>query len=218
MIERYLHALTLEDAGAEDIAATRLRLKDHFPRGATRRMTQLGMLLGSTLRDFEPCPNDTIVFASAYAESRALESFLDSFPTASPTGFQTSIHPSAVQQTLIGRQQPIGDFIPLTGNRHLVGQALKAALVQLAPRVIVCGGEERGTWLLDNGVASDRSFAFALTLTTDPAGGQARVRLLPDSEENPAPFRLPDFFAVLQNQTDLDQVVDAGLRLSLHWL
>ena len=35
----------------------------------------------------------------------------------------------------------------------------------------MAGGEERGTWLRDVGAASDETFAFALTLTTEPDGG-----------------------------------------------
>src|SRR5687768_1003395 len=125
MLERYLRALSLAEADAEDLAATRERLKDRFPRGATRRMTQLGLLVGTALEELAPRPNDAVVYASAYAETRALESFLESFPGASPTLFQTSIHPSAVQQALITRQSPIAEFFPLTGRAHLVAHAVQ---------------------------------------------------------------------------------------------
>src|SRR5688500_19844469 len=91
MLERYLHGLSLAEADAEDLATTRERLKDRFPRGATRRMTQLGLLVGAALEDLSPQPDDALVYASAYAETRALEGYLDSFPAASPTLFQTSI-------------------------------------------------------------------------------------------------------------------------------
>src|SRR3954462_11310267 len=155
MLETYLHALSLADAGQEDPAVTRDRLKDRFPRGATRRMTQLGLLVGAALDDLGPRADDAVVYASAFAETRALEGYLDSFPSASPTLFQTSIHPSAVQQALIGRQHAVGEFFPLTGRGHLVMQALQAALLSPAPRVLVCGGDERGTWLLEQRAASD---------------------------------------------------------------
>src|SRR5690348_15489769 len=110
MLERYLQSLSVADPGHEDAAASRERLKDRFPKGATRRMTQLGLLIGATLDDLGPRSDDALVYASAYAETRALEGFLDSFPSASPTLFQTSIHPSAVQQALITRQLPIAEF------------------------------------------------------------------------------------------------------------
>src|SRR6188472_4157545 len=98
MLERYLQALSVADPGHEDAATSRERLKDRFPKGTTRRMTQLGFLIGAALDDLRPQPDDAVVYASAYAETRALEGFLDSFPSASPTLYQTSLHPSAVQQ------------------------------------------------------------------------------------------------------------------------
>ena len=110
MLERYLQGLSLDEPDGEDLAATRERLKNRFPRGATRRMTQLGLLVGAALEDLAPQPDDALVYASAYAETRALEGYLDSFPAASPTLFQTSIHPSAVQQALISRQLEVGEF------------------------------------------------------------------------------------------------------------
>lgn len=218
MLERYAHALSLADVGAEDIAVTRDRLKEHFPRGATRRMTQLGLLVGRALDELAPRPDDAVVYASAYAETRALESYLDSFPSASPTLFQTSIHPSAVQQALIGRQHAIGEFFPLTGREHLVAHAVQTALLSPAPRVLLCGGEERGTWLLEQRLASDRSFAFALALTAEPAGALARVALAAGSETEPATaFSLPEFFGALAARSPLDLIAAPGLRLTLAW-
>ncbi len=110
MIERYLQALSLADPGDEDPAVTRDRLRERFPKGATRRMTQLGLLVGAALDDLKPGADDAIVYATGYGESRALEAYLDSFPGASPTLFQTSIHPSAVQQAMITRQHAVGEF------------------------------------------------------------------------------------------------------------
>ncbi len=218
MLERFIHALSLADVGAEEIAVTRERLKEHFPRGATRRMTQLGLLVGRALDELVPRPDDAVVYASAYAETRALESYLDSFPSASPTLFQTSIHPSAVQQALIGRQHAVGEFFPLTGRAHLVAHALQTALLSPAPRVLLCGGEERGTWLLEQQLASDRSFAFALALTADPTAALARIALTPAPEDEPAvAFTLPEFFNALAARTPLDLVAASGLRLTLAW-
>src|SRR5688500_5084941 len=91
MLEGYVQALSVAALDEEDHAATRERLKDRFPRGATRRMTQLGLLVGAALEEVGPGPDDALVYASAYAETRALEGYLDSFPAASPTLFQTSI-------------------------------------------------------------------------------------------------------------------------------
>ncbi len=69
---------------------------------------------------------------SSFAESCALETYLDSFPHASPPYFKHLFIPSAVQQALIGRQQSIGEFLPMTGRLHLVGQALHAAMISPA--------------------------------------------------------------------------------------
>jgi hypothetical protein len=219
MRERFLHAISLADAGEEDPAVTRERLKDRFPRGATRRMTQLGLLVGAALDELSPRADDAVVYASAYAESRALEGYLDSFPSASPTLFQTSIHPSAVQQALIARQHAIGEFFPLTGRVHLVAHAVQAALLSPAPRVLLCGGEERGTWLLAEGAASARSFAFALALTNDPSGASARLSLAPiDPAVAAIEFTLPDFFAALVARKPIGCIAAPGLHLKVAWL
>ena len=109
--------------------------------------------------------DDALVYATQFGEGRALEGYLDSFPAASPTLFQTSIHPSGAQQGLIGRQRSVREFFPLAGGNHLVATAAQAALLAHAERVLFCGGEERGTWLVPHAAASDRAFAFALALT-----------------------------------------------------
>ena len=98
-------------------------------------MTQLGLLMGGVLDPLRPGEEDGLVYASSYGESRALHDYLASFPTASPTLFQTSIHPSAVQQVLIARQQPVRELFPLGGRAQLVAHAAQAALLSPAPRV-----------------------------------------------------------------------------------
>lgn len=218
MLERYLHALSLADPGEEDPAVTRERLRDRFPKGATRRMTQLGLILGAALDDLVPRYDDAIVYATQYGETRALEGYLDSFPAASPTLFQTSIHPSAVQQAMITRQHAVGEFFPMTGRGHLVAQAIQTALLSPAPRVLLCGGEERGTWLLAHGVASNRTFAFAVALTCEPEGAQGRIALQPQAGTGGTKeFSLPDFFEALKARQPLDRMVGPGARLNLDW-
>ncbi|PTY08579.1 hypothetical protein DB347_03110 [Opitutaceae bacterium EW11] len=216
MLTAYIQAAHVEDPGDEEPAATRERLKDRFPRGATRRMTQLGLLVGSVMEPLAPTENDTLVYASEYAESRALEGFLDSFPSASPTLFQTSIHPSAVQQFLIQRQQAVRTFFPMTGRENLVAHALQVALLADTPRSLVCGGEERGTWLLQNGVASARTFAFSLSLTKEPGNAIGELSL---SETDPAPgeLNLLRFFQALRDREPLLLNAAPALRLTLSW-
>jgi len=187
MLERHLHFLRVEQPAAGETAdGARDRLAAKFARGALRRMTHLGLLVGSAVDGLAIGLDDTVIYASTYAETRALEDYLTSFPAASPLLFQTSIHPSAVQQVLIGRQQPVRRFFPLTGRRRLVEQALLTALIDPAPQVVLLGGEERGTWMLDQGWASDRAFALALGLRTEAGGAIGRVAFAPDGADREA--------------------------------
>jgi hypothetical protein len=220
MLERHLHHLRVEQPAAGETAdGARDRLAAKFSRGALRRMTHLGLLVGSTLDGLALAVDDTVVYATTYSETRALEDYLAGFPEASPMLFQTSIHPSAVQQVLIGRQQAVRRFFPLTGRQRLVEQALLTALIDPADRVVLVGGEERGTWLLDHGVASDRAFAFALSLETRAEGAIGRVTLAPatdDAAPGVAPS-LPAFVEALAARRDLRWRGAAG-GFTLAWL
>ena len=168
MIERHLHFSRVERPPPDETAAgARQRLADRFPRTALRRMTHLGLLAGAALDGLTLGAEDAIVYATTYAETRALEDYLLSFPLASPLLFQTSIHPSAVQQVMVGRQQPVGRFWPVTGRARLVESALLTALLEPAGRVVLVGGAERGSWLLAARMASGEAFAYALLLTSD---------------------------------------------------
>jgi hypothetical protein len=216
MLERHFQALATDDPGEEAPTATRERLKGHFPQGATRRMTTLGMLLGGALARVEPREEDAIVYATGYAESRALEGFLDSFPTPSPTLFQTSIHPSAVQQLLIGRQQPVREFVPLSGGSLLAFHAVRTSLLSPSIRSLLCGGEERGTWLLEHGLASGRTFAFAAALTREAdSNALGRIQIIRDSGEGS--LDLPGFFDILHKRSPFDAMVAPGWRLVIEW-
>jgi hypothetical protein len=216
MLERWIQAVATDDAGDETPAASRERLRGRFPAGATRRMTTLGLIVGGTLAELGPLEDDAIVYASGYAESRALEDFLDSFPAASPTLFQTSIHPSAVQQLMIGRQSAVRELLPLSGGPLLAFHAIRAAAVAPAPRVLLCGGEERGSWLLEHGLASDRTFAFAASLTRERgprALGAARLARCEGTGE----LGLATLFDVLHARSPFRAVVAPGWRLEIEW-
>ena len=217
MIDRFLHHVRVELPVPEEAAAgARVRLADKFPRTALRRMTHLGLLVGSVLDGATLGPEDAVVYASSFAETRALEDFLLSFPTPSPLLFQTSIHPGGVQQVLIGRQQPIARLWPLAGRTRLVEQALLTALLEPAARVALVGGEERGTWMLEHQVASARAFAFAAVLTPEAVGAAGRVAFTPDEPaDEPCPT-LEDFTAALAVQRPL-RWHGAGGAWSLEW-
>jgi hypothetical protein len=180
MLERHIQFMrAVRPDPAETASGARTRLGDKFPRTALRRMTHLGLLTGEALDGVALGDEDAVVYATTFAETRALEDFLTSFPAASPLLFQTSIHPSAIQQVFIGRQQSVRRFWPMTGRLRLVESALLAALLEPAQRVVVAGGEERGSWLLEKGNASDRAFAFGLVLSKDPSGSRGRIRFQP---------------------------------------
>lgn len=217
-MQRFIHHLKVElPAPAETAAAARVRLAEKFPRTALRRMTHLGMLLGSVLDGVALGPEDALVYASAFAETRALEDFLVSFPAASPLLFQTSIHPGGVQQVLIGRQQPIARLWPLAGRSRLVEQALLTALLEPAPRVALVGGEETGTWMHERGMASPRAFAFAALVTRDSAGAAARVAFSPGPVPDEVCPGLEAFTLTLAERRPL-QWTGAGGTWTLEWL
>ena len=218
MTTRYIHHARTELPAADEAAAgARVRLAEKFPRTTLRRMTHLGLLLGSVLEEAALGPDDALVYASSYAETRALEDFLQSFPAASPLLFQTSIHPGGVQQVLIGRQQPIARLWPLAGRRRIVEQALLTALLEPAARVAIAGGEERGTWLGEHGVASPRAFAFGLVLTPERAGAAGRVAFAPGAMADAACPTLDDFTTAIAERRPL-RWDGAGGTWTLEWL
>lgn len=204
MIEKFLHHVRVELPAPDEAAAgARVRLADKFPRTALRRMTHLGLLIGSALEGTPLGPADALVYASTFAETRALEDFLASFPAASPLLFQTSIHPGGVQQVLIGRQQPVARLWPLAGRTRLVEQALLTALLEPAARVALIGGEERGTWMLEHDMASGRAFAFAVLLTREPTGAAGRVTFTPGEATDEACPTLEKFALALAARSPL---------------
>ncbi|HMD60020.1 MAG TPA: hypothetical protein VKG78_01230 [Opitutaceae bacterium] len=217
MLELHLQALITDDPGAETPAASRERLKGRFPAGATRRMTTLGLMVGNALAELGPGPDDAIIFASGYAESCALEGFLDSFPTPSPTLFQMSIHPSAVQQLMIGRQAPVGEFLPHSGASLFAFQVLRAAFLSPAARVLLCGGEERGTWLLEHGLASERAFAFAASLSRQELP-RAIGRVSLSKAAGSGHLGLAPWFDILHARRPFAGLIAPGWRMEIEWL
>lgn len=216
MFERYIQTVYTDEPGAEDPAATRERLKSCFVPGSVRRMTQLGLLVGAALGRLEPGEGDTLVYATQFGEGRALEGYLDSFPSASPTLFQTSIHPSGAQQGLIGRQRRVREFFPLAGGSQLVAAALQVAALAESERVLFCGGEERGGWLVQHGAASDRAFAFAMALTrTSAADTCGRIVLEPACENTV--LTLPAWFELLHHRRPFAGAVARDWRIKLEW-
>jgi hypothetical protein len=217
MIERFIHHLRVEQPALDETAAdARIRLASKFPRMALRRMTHLGLLVGSALDGATLEPQDAMVYASTFSETHALEDYLASFPQASPSLFQASIHPSGAQQVLIGRQQPIARLWPLAGRTRLLEQALLTVLVETAPRVALVGGEERGGWLIQYNMASAKSFAFAAVVTREAAGAVGRIAFTPAIQADDACPSLETFTQALSERGALNWHGAGGLW-TLEW-
>lgn len=223
MFDRHITVSRTDDPGLELPAATRDRLKSRFPLGAARRMTQLGMIVGALIEELAPTGEDALIYASSYGETRAIEEYLASFPDASPTLFQTSIHPSAVQQGAISRKRSLREFFPLAGApAELIAPALSVAMTNPAPRVLLVGGEERGTWLRELGLASERTYAFALALDRAPASENAStvlgsLTLSPSSAEEPGALSFSQWFDLLHQRKPWTGEIGSGWRLELRW-
>ncbi len=217
MLERFIQELRTDDPGAETPAVTRERLKGRFAPGTTRRMTLLGMLVGAVLGDVTLSGEETLVYASTFGEGRALEDYLASFPAASPTLFQTSVHPSGVQQGLIGRQRSVKELFPHAGGGQLVVQALLTAMLAPGPDAVLTGGEERGTWLMETGAVSDRTFAYAMRLSREP-GPRPLGRLELTQEVSTGSLAHPAWFERLHGRQPFDGTAGDGWRLKLIWL
>lgn len=171
MIRRYVFRAAAEGPfeGATPDDRAREWTKN-FPPNAVRRMTKLGLMLGAALRDFTIEPDDAVVYATTFGETITLARYLESFPTASPLFFQTSIHPSAIEQVLINRVCPVRELTPLAGQPDLGTHVSLIALLTPGDRVLLTGGEEVGSWMRQLDAASNVGFAFALELGS-PAQG-----------------------------------------------
>ena len=165
-----IEAVEYINGGNDRAVDAREKYKNDFPGRTARRMTHLGIMVSLCLQKMNVERGTPIVYASAFAESSSLEKFIDSFPEASPALFQSSIHPSAVEQALIPGKKAIDRFYPITSDTDLGGKALETCFLMGEENMIMVGGEERGTWLCEYGLASKESFAFSLKLRRGTGG------------------------------------------------
>ena len=233
MIKRYILRAAAE--GPFDGAFPEERVRDwtaNFSPNAARRMTRLGLMLGAALRNFPIGPDDAVVYATTFGETITLGRYLESFPAASPLHFQTSIHPSAIEQVLINRGCPVRELTPLAGQPDLSAQAALTALLTPGARVLLTGGEEVGAWLRKYDAASDVGFAFALELAEGPRdeavgelrwtgqsapptfGGNNGAEALPQSA---VPGDLHELFVAIRERHSLHCPSPAGGEISLEW-
>ena len=139
-----------------------------IPKRAARRMSTLGKQMHHVLSRVQLDLDTSLVYGTTYTEAIALETYLNSIPFASPTAFQTSIHPGGIEQALIMNKQEVGALFPVAGDQRLFLQMLQVGFSCVSPRVVLAGGEEKGSWLTGFDLAYSRSFAFSLCISTDP--------------------------------------------------
>lgn len=216
--ELHICDLRILRAEGETLAEARSRLPREFPRRSARRMTHLGTLMARILAGHDPGLESTLVYGTTYAETRSLEDYVDSFPTPSPLLFQGSIHPSGIQQVFVHRKIPVGNFIPITGKDYLVASMLKAAFLAGDESVAVCGGEERGTWLLECGRASAEAFAWGFTLSRFPVGSTGSLFFEPGPLRTaPEPVDHLHFVSALEQRSFLEIPHPAGGGYRIEW-
>lgn len=226
-LRRYLKKANAEGT-FEAFADTDVRAwMTNFPPNVARRMTRLGLLLGHAMRDFSVAPDDAVIYATTFSEAMATERYLGSFPAASPMHFQTSIHPSAVEQVLINRGWPVRELTPVAGRADLAAQAALTALLTPGERVFLLGGEELGSWLAEIGASSPIAFSFALQLDRE-RGDDALGELTwtPTERDNgngqmPHPAsgedELPALFHAIKERRAARWLSPAGGEVALHW-
>jgi len=223
MTERYIQAsrAILLDPASEpsEVAA----LGSGWPQRKVRRMSTLGILLATLVEEAPPATNAAVFYATTYTEARSLERYLESLPDASPTRFQTSIHPGGIEQALILAGLPVEALYPLAGEEYLVSQSFQLALNNERDKAVIYGGEESGTWLADLGIASRCSFAFALHIDDNPTDALGSLRWVeagagddgPD-HARPAGPTLFDVAAALSARKPLAWTSPFG-RFDLEW-
>lgn len=226
MIKRQVLRAAAEGPFSETMPAGQVReWAKNFAPNAVRRMSKLGLMLGAVLRDFPIEPEDAVIYATTFAEPIATERYLESFPAPSPLHFQTSIHPSGIEQVLINRGCPVRELTPMAGQAHLCSQAILTALLTPCARVLLTGGEETGTWFRDLDAASRVGFAFALELGDSGAGASAPLGELRWTEgldlgrppEAGAGDDLRRLFSAVSAREPLRCASPAGGEVSLHW-
>jgi hypothetical protein len=219
MIRRYIHACKSCFLTPEQEASSTEGLIPEVPKRAARRMSLLGKQMHYLLNEVQLDLETSIVYGTSYTEARALESFLDSLPFASPTAFQTSIHPGGIEQALIMAKREAGSLFPLAGGASIFLSMAQTALTSTSPKTIILGGEESGTWLDQFGLAHPRSFAFSLEIAVSDENA---IGLLDwDPRVQSTELHVPGLEAIAQSIQTRDSITlrspDHG-RFEIKWL
>ena len=176
MINRYIQSFACCFPDPENEKDSLTALIPDIPKRAARRMSSMGKQIHHVLGGIDLDLETSLIYGTKYTEAVALESYLESIPFASPTAFQTSIHPGGIEQALIMNKQEVGALFPLAGDETLFLQMLQTAFTCTTPRVVLTGGEERGSWLREFNLAYCRSFAFSLCLSDDSTTAIGEIR------------------------------------------
>ena len=128
-----------------------------------------------------------------------------------------SIHPSAIQQVFVSAKIPVGEFVPLTGDRHLIASMLNTAFRSVTNRVVLVGGEEQGTWLLEHGLASPEAWAWSFELSPIRQGAAGVVRKDTNSDEPADPVGHALFFSNLTERRPMTVPNPGGGSFSISW-
>jgi len=221
MHTRYIQVANTFGPSSETSIDTWKTLKKNFPPLASRRMTQLALMIGECLKDQEIQCSDSVLYVTTFSETLCLEKFLDSFPNPSPLMFQNSIHPSGMEQVLIAKKQSAEEFLAFGGNKNAMHSALVAAFTSENPTQWLIGAEEKGTWLTEKECASDQDFALALKLTDNPAAALAKLSWQPltsETVDNPTVLTTFGLLELIQQKHSGRFVTDSMGVLTIDWL
>lgn len=206
----------------DDEAATVAKIEAHrdaLPRAQGRRMSPLGLALDLAMADDAPEETDALVYVSRYAMSRSLEDYLASFPHPSPLAFQNAIHPAGVEQFLVPRKRSVRELTPLAADTDSgIAPALRALFLSPGITRRLVGGEERGARLASLGAASDRTFAFALTVATTPSPDDLGAVTRETFSGDIAPLAPEDFAKALATKTPARAAAPGFGVFTLSWL
>lgn len=215
MISRPIHScrtLLLPELINADILTP---LKSAVP-GSARRMTLMGLIVSWLTKDLTLSPDVAVIYATQYSEVDALERYLSGFPSLSPLLFQTSIHPSAIQQVWIARKSELESLYPISGDAHIVASALQNALLCSADRILIIGGEEQANWLHKHNIGSPKAFGFCLELGA--LGATGGMAVIERHEKNiGATPSLNSFCKCLSAKEDLRIADPNGGHYQLRW-
>lgn len=188
-----------------------------LPRSSLRRCSDLGILMATAMDALAIQENDPIVFLSKGSEARALEAYLESFPTPSPTRFQTSVHPGSIQQVRVARQAPIADYTPMIGDACLPLVGLRTVLFKEPGGCVVLGGEEQCGWLDRYDMGSTEAFVFGFRLSSEEVGCLGEVAFSFDAVRVTEDVRLPQFFRAIRDRLPLQLAHPDIGQIQLKW-